>query len=63
MSVAWGNPKEHTEAFVKALEEFHREHPEECRPFQDLDRELQRTILARQVELYRESSSKSVVSG
>jgi ABC-type Fe3+/spermidine/putrescine transport system ATPase subunit len=55
MSVSWGNPKAHTEAFVKALEEFHRQHPEERRPFQDLEREQQRVILARQVELYRET--------
>ena len=54
MSLSWGNPEEHTRAFVKALEEFHREHPEEHRPFKDLDRELQRVIMARQVEIYQE---------
>ena len=55
MSVTWGDPEGHTAAFVKALEEFHREHPNESRPFHELDREAQRAILARQVEIYQEA--------
>jgi hypothetical protein len=52
----WGSPQAHTDAFVKALEEFHREHPDEVRPFEDLDREAQRAIIARQVEIYSQVS-------
>ena len=55
MSVTWGNSEAHTAAFIRALEEFHREHPEESRPFEELEREQQRAILARQVELYQEA--------
>jgi hypothetical protein len=55
MSVTWGDPEGHTAAFVKALEEFHREHPNEHRAFYELDPEAQRAILARQVELYQEA--------
>jgi len=52
----WGNPQAHTDAFVKALEEFHRDHPDEVRQFVDLDREAQRAIIARQVEIYSQVS-------
>ncbi len=57
MSFSWGNPEQHTAAFVKALEEFHRQHPDESRPFQELEYDLQRVILARQVEIYQEAKS------
>lgn len=59
MTIAWGNPEEHTRAFVQALEEFHRDHPEEHRPFQDLEYEKQRVILARQVEIYSQTLQES----
>ena len=62
-TVAWGNVKEHSEAFVRALEEFHQKHPEDRRSFEELERDLQSAILARQVELYQELVGKSVVSG
>jgi hypothetical protein len=55
MSVAWGNPETHGEAFRKAFEEFKREHPDEHRRFHELEYELQRGIMARQVEIYNEA--------
>jgi hypothetical protein len=54
MSVAWGNPEEHTKAFREALAEYRREHPEDQREFYELDREPRTLILARQVQIYSE---------
>jgi hypothetical protein len=51
---AWGNTEAHSEAFRDALEEFYRQNPEEHRRFHEIGYELQRVILARQVELYNE---------
>lgn len=54
MSVTWGNSAEHTAAFRRALAEFYLENPEEHRRFEELDLDLQRLILGRQLEIYRE---------
>lgn len=53
MSLTWGNPEKHTEAFRAALAEYRAKHPEDQREFCDLDREPRSLILARQVEIYR----------
>lgn len=54
MSLTWGNPDKHTEAFRKALAEYRAAHPEDTREFPDLEREPRTLILARQVQIYRE---------
>jgi hypothetical protein len=53
MSLVWGNPREHAEAFEAAMTEYREQHPDDLRPFHELERELQSLILARQVEIYR----------
>lgn len=57
MSVQWGNPEKHTEAFRAALAEYRANHPEDNRRFEDLEREPRSLILARQVEIYRERTA------
>lgn len=54
MSITWGNPDVHTEAFRRALAEYREQHPEDKRPFEDLEREPRTFIFRRQVEIYRE---------
>jgi hypothetical protein len=62
MSVIWGNPDEHNRAFREALEEFYRQNPEEHRRFHEMGYELQRLILARQVEIYKEFEAAARVA-
>lgn len=57
MSLSWGNPEKHTEAFRAALAEYRANHPEDNRRFEDLEREPRSLILARQVEIYRERTA------
>lgn len=57
MTLEWGSPTQHTEAFHQALEEYRREHPDDTRPFHELELEPRTFILARQVEIYREMNA------
>lgn len=36
------------------MAEYWEQHPEDTRPFHDLERESQTAVLARQVQIYRE---------
>ena len=54
MSLNWGNPDQHTEAFKRAWNEYRETHPEDLRPFYELEREPRTAVLARQLEIYRE---------
>jgi hypothetical protein len=57
VTLEWGSPTQHTEAFHQALEEYRREHPDDTRPFHELELEPRTFILARQVEIYREMNA------
>jgi hypothetical protein len=54
MSLNWGNPLEHTEAFKRAWSEYQEANPEDLRPFYELDSVPRTAVLARQLEIYRE---------
>jgi hypothetical protein len=54
VSVNWGNPLEHTEAFKRAWSEYQEANPEDLRPFYELDSAPRTAVLARQLEIYRE---------
>jgi hypothetical protein len=58
MSLVWGNPSQHAEAFQAAIAEYREHHPDDLRPFHELEREPQSFILARQVEIYRANGSR-----